>query len=64
MMSVVSVYYYLGVIVKMFFTEAEETLEDVAVPRATWITILASTLVVVLLGIMPATMTELFKSLV
>lgn len=64
MMSVVSVYYYLGVIVKMFFTEAEVTLEDVAVPRATWFTILASTLVVVLLGIMPATMTELFKSLV
>jgi NADH-quinone oxidoreductase subunit N len=52
--SVVSVYYYLGVMVRMYFTEAERELEDVPISRSTWFTILATSASLIILGIIPS----------
>lgn len=52
--ALVSVYYYLNVLVKMYFSEAEETLEDVPVTRSTAFAIVLSSAGIILLGVIPS----------
>ncbi len=61
--SVVSVYYYLGVMVKMYFTEAEKELDDIRISKSTWFAILATSASLIILGIIPSVAAEAARGL-
>jgi NADH-quinone oxidoreductase subunit N len=52
--ALVSVYYYLNVLVKMYFSEAEQELGDVDVNRSTRAAIFISTAGIIVLGVVPS----------
>ncbi len=54
--TLISVYYYLRVMVMMYFKEAGEPLEDVKVSKATRAAVALATLGLILLGIVPSVM--------
>lgn len=61
--TTISVYYYLGVMVNMYFKDSEKPLDDIHVSRTTWMTILASSTGLILLGVIPSIITDVVKGL-
>lgn len=61
--TVISVYYYLGVMVKMYFSDAEEELQDVYVSRSTWLTIIMTSAGLIILGVIPSILADVVKGL-
>ncbi|MBX7150212.1 NADH-quinone oxidoreductase subunit N [bacterium] len=57
--ALISVYYYLNVLVKMYFSEPEEPLEDVEVSKATSLALMLSSAGIIVLGVLPSLMMKL-----
>ena len=58
--AVVSVYYYLNVLVKMYFSEPDQELGDITVSRSTGLAIVLSSLGVILMGVVPSIVMRIF----
>ncbi len=61
--SVISVYYYLGVMVKMYFTDAEKELEEVYISKSTWTTIILTSSGLIILGVIPSILADVVRGL-
>lgn len=59
--SIISVYFYIGLIVKMYFTEPNENNEGAHEPGIAGITLAVSTAAVVLLGLLPSGLLNVVK---
>jgi NADH-quinone oxidoreductase subunit N len=59
--SVISVYFYLGMVVKMYFQESEGNSEAVSIGMA-GITLAVATIAVVILGILPSLLLNIYRT--
>ncbi|HNB58051.1 MAG TPA: proton-conducting transporter membrane subunit, partial [bacterium] len=60
--STISVYYYLGVMVKMYFTDAENPLEDIYLSKSTRTALALSSAGLVLLGVIPTVIADVVRT--
>lgn len=61
--TVISIYYYLGVMVKMYFTDAEKKLDDIYVSKDTWFAVIFTSAGLIILGIIPSILADVAKGL-
>ncbi len=61
--STISVYYYLGVMVRMYFEDADQPLDDIYLSKSTRIALVISSAGLLLLGVIPSIIADVIQGL-